>query len=622
MTTRRINALLCLAIMLLLPLAAAQAADITVDADCSLENAVRSANGVAQVAPYDNCEAGDAASGENTGADTITITVEGTVDGTITLDASLSPASAITIEGNGYTIDGAGARVLDITAGSITLNAATVTGGWANTYGGGIRVNGAQLTLNNSVVRHNGAARNGGGILAYNSDLTLIDSAVISNVTGVASMPASDDDDLVASGWTDARGGGIHFNGANNTLTVQRSGISGNRSIARGGGVHITAGKANIENTTISGNSATGKGGGVFNGSDATLTHVTVIENKGSSGGGVNDDSQLKLYNSILTGNTGGDCMGALNANVGNLIRDGSCDHDGLTDDPLLLLLSGAPAYYQPDSASPVIDAADASYCLADDQRGILRGQDSCDIGAAEYTADAFAFQIQSARAAAALAAAAAAEGDEGEGESDSEEGKAGFATAPDVPGGTICNILPAHIVVADASSTTQCKEVGEAGVGNSTLINGGFIYAVDIFGYVSPPVNACFAHDSGSIVLLDAAFSPRAIVPLPTWTDGKMRCATVDRPGTAVLMPQGFMGAGDSQPPAAAAAMSACTVTTTDALNLRAEPNTASAIRSIVSSNTALRSTERSGDWYRVSHNRVSGWLHGEFLTTSGDCG
>ena len=606
--------------MLLLLVPVALAADITVDADCSLDNAVRSANGEAQVAPFDSCEAGDAASGDNTGADTITVTVDGTVDGTITLDATLQISTIVTIEGNGFTIDGGGSRAIRVQSGDLTLNAATVTGGWSSDYGGGISASGSTVTLTNSVVRHNAAGRNGGGILAYNSDLTLTDSAVTSNVTGVASMPVFDDNAADnPSDWSDARGGGIHFNGAQNTFTISRSGISGNQSTVNGGGLYISAGSGTIDNATINGNSAKALGGGIYNAATATLTHVTIIENTAPAGAGINDGSQLKLYNSIVTGNTGGDCRGTLNANVGNLIRDGSCDHDGMTDDPQLLLLSGAPAYYQPDSTSPVVDAGDTEYCLAEDQRGILRGQDACDIGAAEYAAGAFAFQIQSARAAAALAAESGGDDSDDE-DSEGETSEPGFATAPDVPGGTICNILPAHIVVADASSTTQCKEVGEAGVGNKSLIDGGFIYAVDIFGYVSPPVNACFAHDTGSIVLLDAAFSPRAIVPLNTFTRDGMRCAQIDRPGTAVLMPPSFAEAGIAQASVNAAAE--CMVTTTDVLNLRAEPSTSSAIRTIVGNSATLQATERSGDWYRVSYNRIQGWLHGDYLITSGGCG
>ena len=93
----------------------------------------------------------------------------------------------------------------------------------------------------------------------------------------------------------------------------------------------------------------------------------------------------MSVYNSILTGNSGGDCAGSLNNNYGNIIRDNSCSHDGLNTDPMLLLLAGSPAYYAPEAGSPAIDAGDTAYCLANDQRGLLRPTDACDMNLFAY---------------------------------------------------------------------------------------------------------------------------------------------------------------------------------------------------------------------------------------------
>ncbi len=601
MNSRRLATTVCLALFFLVSVHTALAAVITVDSDCSLANAIRSANGEAQVAPADSCEAGDNASGDNTGADTITITVEGTVDGVITIDATLEITSEVVIEGMGYAVNGDGNRVLTV-SNSLTLEAITITGGWTSEHGGGIAVENGQLALYNSVVRHNTAAGRGGGIHAVNSDVTMVDTAISSNETGVASTPSSEGETY---------GGGIYFTGSDNNLIVQRSGVSNNISSGDGGGIYIVSGIATISNSTINANTASNSGGGIFNAGDSTLTHVTVIDNEASLGGGIYDGNQLQLYNSILTGNVEGDCEGSLNANIGNLIRDASCNHDGLSADPQLLLLSGAPAYFLPDPGSPVVDAASSDHCSPEDQRSILRSAENCDIGAAEYQAGAFAFQIQSARAAQLVGSSGDEEVDTSD---DSDE-----TNELDVPGGTLCNILPTHIVVADASSTTQCKEVGAAGVGKKTLIDNGFIYAVDIFGFVSPPVDACFVHDTGTIVLLDAAYSPRIIVSLHTWTQDNMRCARVDRPGTAVLMPQNFLDLGLI--PVQVNSLTDCTVTTTDVLNLRREPSTNAAIMGTVFSNTSLRAVERSTYWFSVTHNGISGWLHSDYLRTSGNC-
>ena len=59
---------------LLLPFGRAFAADITVGEDCSLYNAILSANGEEQIEPLNSCEDGDEAVDETqTGTDTITL---------------------------------------------------------------------------------------------------------------------------------------------------------------------------------------------------------------------------------------------------------------------------------------------------------------------------------------------------------------------------------------------------------------------------------------------------------------------------------------------------------------------------------------------------------------------
>lgn len=606
MNLRQLFRCACMAI-LLLQAGAALAADINVDADCSLANAIRSANGDDQVAPGNSCEVGDAAAADNTGSDTVTITEAGTVEGTIALEATLEIASEVVIEGMGFVLDGDGNRIFAVQGGSLTVKDLTVTDGWADSNGGGILAIDSQLALYNSVVRHNYAAGAGGGIAAINSDVLLIDSLVSSNETGVWAAPGSEqtvsEDDVPA----DTFGGGIYFNGLDNTFISDKSGLSDNISAGAGAGIYVAQGSATISNTTISGNSAAAMGGGILNRGDATLTHVTIIENRAEAGAGIYDENTLALYNSILTGNANGDCGGELEANIGNLIRDGSCEHVGLSADPQLLLLAGAPAYYAPNLGSPVIDAGDSAHCLANDQRGILRAPDACDIGAAEHEAGAFSFQIQSAIAAQAAAEASAdADGVSGDGESWEE------------PAGSLCNSLPVHIIVADAPGYTHCREVDAAGVGNNTLIDYGFIYAVDIFGQIDS-LEACFVHDSGTIVLLDAAFSPRSIVPLRTWTSADRRCAIIDRAGTAVLMPGDFLVAGIVPEPVHD--LSGCSVTAATYLNLRADPNTGSSILQAVPTGARLNATMRTTYWFRVTYGGSQGWLHGDYLNRDGAC-
>lgn len=670
---------LCIVLAIwLLPLGHALAADITVDADCSLANAIRAANEEELVEPQIDCEAGDAADGEAqvdettgetlpAGQDTISIDVSGTDEGVILLDATLSVTSEIVINGNGNSLDGRGNQIFTVSAGSLTLNDLTLTGGFSITNGGAIAVANAALTLNNSVVSGSGARGQGGGIYALDSDVTLVDSVVSGNVTNAiaadfepvveeeddtdqtdnaaqaadAPIDATDLTDLEAQTAEDetefeaqteatpeateepeevelpdvdgVSGGGLYFISEASKLVIERSGFDSNTSPDSGGGLYISGGSATINNSTISGNSAGVDGGGLYSSSASIVTHATITGNSAFNGGGLVDAFLLQLYNSILSDNAGGDCSGSLNANLGNIITDGSCNHDGLTADPELLLLAGSPAYYLPQLGSPAIDAALAQYCLPLDQRGIDRTPEACDIGASEHQAGAFSFQIQSALAALSPGAGGGGSGDGGSQDDETE--------ALPTPPPSNCPGLPAHITVTgwDNGSNVNCTHLDYAGLGNQILVDSGALQAVDIFGWVANPLTVCFQHDTGAIVLLDAATSPRNIVPLKTWTDGNEKCAYVDRAGSAVLMPLAFFTSGVVADPIWT--ISDCSVTTTEILNLREHPNTTSGVVANVLQNVTLTADQHSTRFYRVNYYGIVGWLSKDYLTVSGSC-
>ena len=664
----------------LLPIGLAQAADITVDADCSLANAIRSANEAGVVVPRINCEVGDSASAEAkideatgatlpAGQDRIILDVSGTDAGMILLDSTLMVSSEIVLEGRGFSVNGGGKQIFNVTAGSLTLKNLTLSGGFSPTNGGAIAVSNAALTLTNSVVSGNGAQGLGGGIYALDSDVTLVDSVVSGNVTNAnaedfepvadeqadteAEAEAQADIRLTAADLPDANrvsGGGIYFISDSNRLLVERSGIDSNISPGRGGGLYIEGGSAIINNSTISGNSAGLDGGGVYSSSASSVTHATIIGNRAPSGGGIVDDFLLQLYNSILSDNEGGDCVGSLNANLGNIIKDGSCNHDGLTTDPELLLLTGAPAYYLPQESSPAIDAASPAYCLAADQRGIERAPAACDIGASENQAGAFRFQVQSAQSdltpatgdrasggqdqssvievgelndAAESADAADAEADVTADAAPGEEAVMTDATAEPEPTAlpSTCAELPGHITVAglDNGSVVDCIHLDYDTLGNQLLLNSGALQAIDISGTIADPLQVCFLHDTGAILLLDAANEPRDIAPLRTTTAAGWQCADVDRPGSVVLMPLAFFASGAIPEPIWN--LSNCAVTTTDILNLRALPTTSSDRVASVLNDVRLTADQRATFYYRVNYYGIIGWLSKDYLSFSGDC-
>ena len=185
--------------MLLMPMGQALAADINVDADCSLRNAILSANEETMVEPLADCETGDNDDGNRqvdddgneipAGLDTITIQIEGTTDGVIALDGTLNVTSNVVIEGGGLVIQGAGNQIFNVTAGSLTVHNLTMNGGWSDENGGAIAVRNAAVKLVNSVVSGSGAKALGGGIYAIDSDLSLVGSAVRGNATGVLTKP-------------------------------------------------------------------------------------------------------------------------------------------------------------------------------------------------------------------------------------------------------------------------------------------------------------------------------------------------------------------------------------------------------------------------------------------------
>lgn len=641
-------------LLLMTPLGQALAADITVDADCSLENAIRAANEVALVEPLANCETGDANSGgtqvdENgfeipAGLDVIALTLAGTADGVISLNATLPVTSNIVIEGGGFVIDGAGNQIFNVSAGSLSAYNLTIRGGWTDKNGGAIAVSNASLTLSNSVVGNSGAKALGGGIYALDSNLALFDSVVSGNVAGALTNPqtiAADAQNChvhndggagahveeqchaheagtsqaVAQAeeqinW-DAHGGGIYFEGEDSSLVIARSGLLGNSAYASGGGLYVSSGSATITNSTMSENAARADGGALFNGGSSTLTHLTVVDNKAANTGGLVDDATLLLYNSIVSDNAGGDCRGALNASIGNLIRDLSCNHDGLSADPNLLRLSGAPPYYLPQAGSPALDAASPDYCLPTDQRGILRDPNACDIGAAEHQVGAFSFQIQSALAILSPPA--------GGGGTDDAAQATPEPALPPTAAPSICSQMPAGIVMSGYQQSTACKVVDAAGVGNKTVIDWGFIQAVDIFGDLSAPVKACFQHGPGFIILLDAANSPRNIVPLNARLEGDMLCADITRAGTVVLMPLNFVNSGHVPNPSWD--LRGCAVTTTAILNLRSESNSASAILGNVLNDVQLTADRKENNYYRVNYYQIVGWLSADYLIASGNC-
>ena len=209
------------------------------------------------------------------------------LSGTISLTyGELAISDSVVIRGLGadtLTIDAGGnSRVFHIDDGSstndseVTITGVTITGGYAESAGGGI----------------------------YNAEaLRLIDSAIAGN----RSYSLNDD----GYRYGGAGGGIYHHSGS---LLVQNSEISGNFTASQGGGIYTLSGNVRLIDSVIIGNDSSfltdfltydGSGGGIYNNAGNLLVQNSEISNNFSpKGGGINMLSgNVRLIDSVITGN-------------------------------------------------------------------------------------------------------------------------------------------------------------------------------------------------------------------------------------------------------------------------------------------------------------------------------
>jgi hypothetical protein len=286
------------------------------------------------------------------------------------------------IHGGGATIRAnLSQRVLNVNAGAILhLDDVTLTLG--SSSNGGAILNQGTLTLTDSTVSKSSASLGGAINNAVGSTLRLTRSTV--------------------SGGSAEIAGGI-FNRGRLTLvgsTIARSFADGSDALPGEGGGIVNAGRATLFNSTVFGNGASSVGGGIRNRSNGTvvLSNSTISDNSAElNGAGIRNDGVLRIDNSLLADNPGGDCFTvdplSITATGGNLIADGSCPTPWvLSGDPMLLgMAGGRPAFFPLLPGSPAIDAGDVSSCPGVDQRGHPRPQDGgsdgasgCDLGSYE----------------------------------------------------------------------------------------------------------------------------------------------------------------------------------------------------------------------------------------------
>jgi CSLREA domain-containing protein len=197
---------------------------------------------------------------------TLNISSNTTITGATT-GSGITLQNLVTVSGGGSSSDFSVFTVNSGVTGAAIHNL-IITNGYVNTQGGGIYTSGS-LTVTGSTFSNNYAAGvpdggNGGGAIYVNSGVLAVS-------------------DSTFSGNKSAPGGAMNVN--DGTVTIKQSTFSGNSAVAgtAGGAIFINNGTLAIAGSTFSDNSAAG-GGAVFN--YATLTAT----------------------NTIMAGNTGGDC--------------------------------------------------------------------------------------------------------------------------------------------------------------------------------------------------------------------------------------------------------------------------------------------------------------------------
>ena len=162
-----------------------------------------------------------------------------------------------------------------------------------------------------------------------------------------------------------------------------------------------------------------------------------------------------------------------------------------------------------------------------------------------------------------------------------------------------------------------QGRRVGALGVGNQAIIDQGLLDAIDLWGYITPGIEVCFAQ-FGRLLLLDAAYSPRREMPLAAYQRDGMTCAIIDRAGTVVLLESAApLPASQGM----AAPLQNCLVYLQYALNFRAAPPDGN-IMGILPAFIWLTALDYREGWFKVDFHGQQGWINADYVQARGDCG
>ncbi len=175
--------------------------------------------------------------------------------------------------------------------------------------------------------------------------------------------------------------------------------------------------------------------------------------------------------------------------------------------------------------------------------------------------------------------------------------------------------------------SGIQFQRRDVAAVGIQSVIDMGVLDVVDVWGNIGGTYEVCFPQ-SGSIVFLDAATSPRTVSSIDSEVKDGFTCASMDRAGMMVLAQS---AATEATAPAAVGIatvptaepvnqLTQCEVTTLYNLNLRSAPS-GETVLTIIAYQTTMTATQRTDKWFFVSFDDMQGWISSRYVSTWGYC-
>ena len=183
---------------------------------------------------------------------------------------------------------------------------------------------------------------------------------------------------------------------------------------------------------------------------------------------------------------------------------------------------------------------------------------------------------------------------------------------------------LPPGIEVKNWVEGAQGQQVDAQGVGNQAIIDQGLLDAIDMWGYITPGIEVCFAQH-GRMMLLDAAYSPRQPMPLAAYQRDGMTCASIDRAGTVVLLrsaePLPEEPIQMTNHDAVSQPLGNCMVQLLYELNFRDAPAGQHIIQ-VLPAHILLTAFSYHEGWFKVDYHGQRGWVSADYVQAQGDCG